>query len=48
MLVGLIVAGIGYVIVQRGREGLKRADLAPRQTIETLKEDTEWVKDQTR
>lgn len=48
ILVGLVVAGIGYVMLQRGRDGLKRADLTPRQTIATLKEDTEWVKDQTR
>jgi len=48
ILVGLVVLGIGYVLVQRGRSGLKRADLMPRQTIATLKEDTEWVKDQTR
>ncbi len=48
ILVGLIVLGIGYVLVQRGQSGLKRADLMPRQTIATLKEDTEWVKDQTR
>jgi hypothetical protein len=27
---------------------LKRADLAPRATLETLKEDTQWAKDQMR
>lgn len=48
IIVGLVVAGVGYTTLQRGREGLKRADLTPRQTLETLKEDTAWVKDQTR
>jgi uncharacterized membrane protein len=48
IIVGLVVIGIGYMLVQRGRDGLKRADLMPRQTIATLKEDTEWAKDQTR
>lgn len=48
ILVGLVVLGLGYVLVQRGRTGLKRVDLVPRQTIATLKEDSEWAKDQTR
>jgi hypothetical protein len=47
-LVGLVVAGVGYFLLRRGLEALKREDLAPRQTIETLKEDGQWAKDQTR
>jgi hypothetical protein len=34
------------VLVQRGIGALKRADLAPRETMRTLKEDTEWAKEQ--
>ena len=47
-LVGLVVAGVGYFLVRKGLDALKREDLAPRQTIETLKEDQQWAKDQTR
>ena len=46
LLVGLIVAGVGYFLVQRGMQALKRENLAPQQTIETLKEDAQWVKEQ--
>ena len=46
LIVGLIVAGFGYVLVQRGLTALKHEDLAPRQTIESLKEDTQWAKEQ--
>jgi hypothetical protein len=46
LLVGLVVGAIGYFIIQKGRNDLKRADLTPRATIESLKEDTEWAKDQ--
>lgn len=46
LIVGLVVVAIGYFLIQRGRNGLSQADLTPRQTIETLKEDTEWAKDQ--
>ena len=47
LLVGLVVAGVGYFLVRRGLDALKQEDLAPRETIETLKEDKEWAKDQT-
>jgi uncharacterized membrane protein SpoIIM required for sporulation len=48
LIVGLIVAGVGYAVLQRGVSALKRANLTPQETIETLKEDAEWAKDQIR
>ncbi len=48
LLLGLVVAGVGYFLVRKGLDALKREDLAPRQTIETIKEDGQWAKDQTR
>lgn len=48
LIVGLVVVGVGYMLVQRGLQGLKSIDPTPRQTVETLKEDTEWAKEQTR
>jgi uncharacterized membrane protein YqjE len=48
LIVGLVVAGIGYFLVQRSIRALQQTDLAPRQTVETLKEDIAWAKDQTR
>jgi len=47
LIVGLVVIGGGYMLIQRGRAALKQADLVPRATIATLKEDKEWIKDQT-
>ncbi len=46
LIVGIVVAGVGYALVARARTALKAADLAPRQTVETLKEDREWAKEQ--
>lgn len=46
LLVGLVVAGIGYFLVQKGLDALKSSNLAPRQTIESIKESREWAKDQ--
>jgi hypothetical protein len=47
LLVGVVVAVVGYVLVRRGLDALKREDFTPRETIETLKEDQRWAKDQT-
>ena len=48
LLVGVVVAGIGYGMVQKGRAALNHEDLAPRQTVEELKESAEWAKEQTK
>jgi hypothetical protein len=34
------------VLITRGRDQMKHVDPVPRQTVETLKEDAEWVKAQ--
>ena len=46
LLVGLVVVVVGYLLVRRGLDALKQEDFAPRETIETLKEDQRWAKDQ--
>ncbi len=48
LLVGLLLAGAGYLLVQRARAALKRVDLVPRRTIDTLREDATWAKEQIR
>jgi hypothetical protein len=45
LIVGVVVAALGAVLVQRGLAALKNTDLAPRETLETLKEDAQWAKD---
>jgi len=35
--------GVGYMLVNRGMAGLRRTPFAPRQTIETLKENARWT-----
>jgi xanthine/uracil permease len=46
LVVGLVVVVIGAVLVLRARESLKPANLAPQKTVETLKEDAAWAKEQ--
>jgi hypothetical protein len=47
LIVGLVVVGVGYMLIQRGLTALKNIDPTPRQTLETLQEDKEWAKEQT-
>ena len=46
LVVGLVVVAIGAVLVLRARESLKPANLAPQKTVDTLKEDAAWAKEQ--
>jgi xanthine/uracil permease len=46
LVVGLVVVAIGAILVLRARESLKPANLAPQKTVETLKEDAAWAKEQ--
>jgi hypothetical protein len=48
LIVGLVVVGVGLLLVQRGRSQLEAGSIAPTRTIESLKEDATWAKDQTR
>jgi len=48
LIIGVVVAVIGYTLIQRGISSLKHSSLAPNETIESLKEDTEWAKQQTK
>jgi len=45
-IVGLVVGIVAYVLVTNALAKLKNTELTPRQTVETLKEDAEWLKDQ--
>jgi len=46
LLVGIVVALVGYGLIQTGLSALKRESLVPRETIDSLRENSEWLKDQ--
>ena len=46
LLVGVTMAGIGYVLLQRGLKDLKRTDPMPRRAVESIKDDIQWAKEQ--
>ena len=46
LLVGVVVALIAWLLIGKALAGLQQTDLTPRETVETLKEDAAWVKQQ--
>lgn len=46
LIVGIVVGIIAAIMVFSSLNKLKNTDLAPQQTIETLKEDAQWLKKQ--
>jgi len=48
LIVALIVLAIGGVLVMSGLKTLQQESVAPQRTLDTLKEDKEWMTDQTR
>jgi hypothetical protein len=47
-IIGIVIAAVGAVLVVKGANTLRQEEPTPRETIETLQEDKEWLKDQTR
>ena len=47
LVVGIAVAIVGAILAYLGIEALKHIELTPHETVETLKEDIAWAKDQT-
>ena len=45
LLVTIVVAAVGGLLVATGLEALKKADLVPRRTIESVREDADWAKE---
>ena len=45
-LVGALYGIAAAILIAQGRERMQHVDPVPRQTVETLKEDAEWVKAQ--
>lgn len=46
LLVGIVIAIVAAILVSSAIKSLKNTDLAPQQTVETLKEDAQWLKKQ--
>lgn len=48
LIVGVVVALIGYAVLKKGMDDLKKTGMTPEQTIQTLKENKDWAREQVR
>jgi hypothetical protein len=46
LLVGIVVGIVGWLLISKARAALQATDMTPQQTVESLKEDAAWVKQQ--
>ncbi len=46
LIVGVVVGIVAFVLISSALKALKETSLTPNQTVETLKEDAEWLKNQ--
>lgn len=46
ILVGAVVGGVSYYLVTSALEKLKHTEIAPNETVESIKEDAQWLKRQ--
>jgi len=47
-IVTIVVLALGYFLLRQGLNNLKKHQLAPRQSIETLSQNVSWAKEQLR
>jgi hypothetical protein len=45
LVVAIVVAVVGGLLVMSSRQALASRDMAPKRTVETLKDDAEWAKE---
>ena len=48
LIVTVVLGGVAAALALAGIGAIKKASLAPKQTIETLKEDVQWAKEQAK
>ena len=46
LIVGVVVGAISWMLIGKALMALQQTDLTPRETVETLKEDATWMKQQ--
>jgi hypothetical protein len=48
LLVGIVTIVVGVILLQSGRSAISNLSIVPEKTVESIKEDAEWVKEQVR
>lgn len=46
LIVGVVVGAIGFFMISSALAALKKTDVMPKETVKSLKEDAQWLKNQ--
>jgi hypothetical protein len=46
LIVGVVVAVISWVLISKAITTFRNTDLMPHETVESVKEDAQWIKDE--
>ncbi len=46
LIVGLIVVCVAWLMISKAITALRKVELKPEETVESVKEDAQWIKDQ--
>ncbi|HEX3183194.1 MAG TPA: phage holin family protein [Pyrinomonadaceae bacterium] len=46
LAVGIVIAVVAWILISKALTALRRMDLKPQETVESLKEDAQWIKEQ--
>ena len=46
-IVGVVLAIVGYILLSLAQKSMKEISPVPEKTVETMKENVEWIKDRT-
>ncbi len=46
LIIGVVVCGAAYTLIQKGISDLKKRKMAPEHTVESIKESGKWIKQQ--
>jgi hypothetical protein len=47
VIVGVVLAVAGYILLSTAQKRMKQIHPVPEKTVETIKENVEWIKDRT-
>ena len=46
VIVGVIIAAVSWMLISKAITTLRNMELKPQETVESIKEDAQWIKDQ--
>ena len=46
LIVGAVVAIVGYAMIKKGKRTLKKQSMVPQKTVDSMRENKQWLKEE--